>query len=139
MLFLVKDSHLKRQIGLIGASCLIASGVLGLIITIFFPMDPRHVALTFPGLMHLVLVGVLSILGIVTVFLFAIWFKKQADYSSYGTYSFISGIFILVTGGLAAASAIIESPIMGLAERLTIAAHFQWTTLVALKMYVTSR
>ena len=138
VLLLVRESHYKRRFGIIGASLLIFTGVLGFIITLFFPMDPRNIAITFTGLMHLVLVGVLSILGIVTPVFFAVWFKKQPDFSRYSTYSFITVIIILVTGGFAVFSALTESPIMGLAERVTIAANFQWTIVVALKMYLTS-
>jgi len=46
---------------------------------------------------------------------------------------------ILVTGGFAATTAIIESPIMGFAEKLTIAANLQWTFFMPLKMYATSK
>jgi len=139
VLALVKESYHKRRIGIMGASLLIIAGVLGCIITLFFPMDPRSIVITFTGLMHLILVGVLSILGIVTPVFFAIWFRKQTDYVQYSTYSIITVFIILVTGGYAAYSAFTESPIMGLAERITIAANFQWTIVIALKMYITSK
>ena len=139
VLQLVRIHQQKHRTGIVAASLLIAAGVLGLTITVFFPMEPRQLPLTFPGLMHLILVGVLSILGIITIFLFAVWFKQQTDYTKYGAYSFITVIIIIVTGAVAAASAIIESPLMGLAERITITAHLQWTFVIALKMYITSK
>lgn len=139
VLQLVRESPHHHQIGIIAAYLLIAAGVLGLTITLFFPMEPRHLTMTFTGLMHLVLVGVLSILGIVTIFLFSIWFKKQADYIRYDTYSFITAIIMIITGVIAATTAITESPLMGLAERITIAVHLQWTFFIALKMYRNSR
>ena len=139
VLLLVRSSQQKRQIGLVGASCLLAIGLIGLLITAFFPMEPRHLPMTFPGLMHLILVGVLFILSILTPVLMGIWLKKQANYAGYGTYSFISAILIIVTGVFAAAMAVIESPIMGVAERLTIGANLQWTFFIALKMYTTDK
>jgi len=138
VLLLVQSSQQKRQIGLAGAFCLLAIGLIGLLITIFFPMEPRHLPMTFPGLMHLILVGVLFILSILTPVLMGIWLKKQPAYAGYGSYSFISAILILVTGVFAAAMAIIESPIMGIAERLTIGANLQWTFIMALKIYKTN-
>jgi len=98
-------------------------------------MDPRRATLTFPGLMHLIIVGMMSILSIVTPLVLGSWFKKQTNFAIFGTYSYISAIPILVTGGLAAASAVVESPFMGLAECLTIIAYFQWTFFLAFKLY----
>lgn len=98
-------------------------------------MDPRHVTLTFPGLMHLIIVSVLAILSVLTPVLFASGLKKQTNYARLGTYSYISAILIMVTGGLAAASAVVESPFMGIAECLTIFAYFQWTFFLAFKLY----
>ena len=133
--FLVKESHQPRQVGMFAAYCLIAVSILGLLTALFFPMDPRHVTLTFPGLMHLIIVSVLAILSVLTPILLASWLKKQTNYNRFGTYSYISAILILLTGGLATASAIVESPFMGLAERLTIFAYFQWTFFLAFKLY----
>jgi len=136
---LVQKSQTKRLAGVLGAASIIVIGVLGLLTALFFPMDPRNVSLTFPGLMHLITVGVMSILSITATFLLASWLKIQTDYSKYGTYSYISAIIILLSGILAAVAAIKESPIMGLAERVTIGASLQWTFFLALKMYKTSK
>ena len=135
VLLLVKERNQKRQTGVFAAYCLIIVSILGLLTAVFFPMDPRHTTLTFPGLMHLIIVGTMSILSIVTPLLLGSWFKKQTNFVRFGTYSYISAILILVTGGLAAASAVVESPFMGLAERLTIIAYFQWTFFLAFKLY----
>ena len=139
VLLVVKESHQLRPTGMFGAYCLITVSILGLLTALFFPMDPRHDTLTFPGLMHLVIVSVLAILSVLTPVILAIWLKKQTAYTRFGTFSYISAIVILVTGGLAAASAIVESPLMGLAERLTVIAYFQWTFFLALKMYKTTQ
>jgi len=102
VLILVQESNQKRKAGLFAAVCLITTGALVLLTAIFFPMDPRHTNITFPGLMHLVLVGVMSILSVVATFLMANWLTKQRDYVGYGTYSYISAVVIFVTGGCAA-------------------------------------
>ncbi len=73
VLLLVQDSRNKRQTGMFGAMFLIVSGVfLAWSLWFSLPMDPRYLPLTFPGLMHLILVGILSILAILTIFLLAI-------------------------------------------------------------------
>jgi len=48
-------------------------------------------------------------------------------------------VFILVTGGLAAITAITESPLTRLAERITVGIYLQWTFFLALKMYLSSK
>ena len=138
VLLLVQRSQQKRQIGLAGSLCLLATGLIGLLITIFFPMEPRHLPMTFLGLMHLILVGVLFFLSILTPVLIGIWLNRQSEYSGYGTYFFISAIIIIITGVFAATMAVTESPLMGLVERLTIGANLQWTFFIALKMYKTN-
>ena len=135
VLLLVIERYEKRSIGMIGAYCLILMSFLGLLTAIFFPMDPRHAELTFPGMMHLIIVSVMAILSVVPPLCMAVWFKNQTDFVNFGTYSYISAILILVTGALAAASAFTESPFMGLAERLTVIAYFQWVFLMAVMMF----
>lgn len=127
VLLLVQKSHDKRSTGMVGASCLIAIGVLGLATAIFFPMDPRTV--------HLIIVGVLAILSMLTPFLFFVWLKSQPGFSRYATYSLLSAFLIIVTGGYAAVTVITESPLIGLAERITVGVYLQWTFFLALKMY----
>lgn len=139
VLLFVKESYQNRRRGMIAAYCLIAVSILGLLTALFFPMDPRHATLTFSGMMHLIIVSVLAVLSVLTPVLLAGWLKKQTDYARFGTYSYISAILILVAGGIAAASAVVESPLMGLAERLTVIAYFQWTFFLALKMYNTTQ
>ncbi len=138
-LLLVQKSSHKRSTGTVGAFCLIAIGVLGLATAVFFPMDPRTAHLTLPGLMHLVIVGILAILSILAPFLFFIWLKYQSGYARYANYSLLSAILILVTGGYAAVTVITESPLIGLAERITVGIYLQWTFFLALKMYSTNK
>lgn len=135
---LVSESQNNRRRGMAGAYSLIAVSILGLLTALLFPMDPRHVELTFPGLMHLIIVGVLAILSILTPLLFAGWLKKQTKYIRYSSYSYYSAIIIVVAGCLSAVSVATESPLMGLAERLSVIAYLQWTFFLALKMYKSS-
>lgn len=136
---LAQESINKPQAGKIGATCIYVVGVLGLLTAVFFPMDPRNVGLSFSGLMHLILVAAMFILSIAATFILAGWLKKQSEYSKFGTYSYISAIIILISGIFAVVATILESPIIGLAERVTIGASLQWTFFLAYKLYVTSK
>jgi len=132
--FTIHNSY-RTKVGLTGATGLLMLGLIGLLISIFFPMDPREGPLSFPGLMHLVLVGVLAILSILTPLLFGLWMRTQTGLHRLAIYSLFSAGLICVTGVIAAVAAITTSPYMGLAERLTIAANLQWTFLFALSLY----
>ena len=86
-------------------------------------------------MMHLIIVSIMAILSVVTPLFMSIWFKNQTNFVKFGTYSYKSAILILVTGAIAAAAAFTESPYMGLAERLTVVAYFQWVFLMAVMMF----
>ena len=62
------------------------------------------------GASCLIVAGVLGL--IITIFLFVIWFKKQADYTRDGTYSLISAIIIIVTGVFAVVMAVKENALI---------------------------
>jgi len=124
-----------NKTGFAGVISLFLIGLIGILITLFFPMDPRDSQLTTPGLMHLILVSILAILSLATPILFGLSLWKESAFLKFAKYSFISAIVILVTGGLAAAAALTPSPYMGLAERVTIGMNMQWMFIFAWTMY----
>lgn len=106
-----------------GAAVLAAVGALGLAMTIFFPMDPRGSAATLTGTLHLVVAGALSLGSILSILFLALGSK---DRDAFWTYSMVSFVLVLVAGAFAAYTAARGSPLMGLAERLTIGLFLQW-------------
>ncbi len=106
-------------------------GLLGLAVAILFPMDPRGTPATLTGILHLVLSGVTSLASIVIVLFIGFGLRRGGGF---WIYSLISAVAVLGTGAYAALSAVQESPLLGLAERLTIGCFLQWVFVFALRL-----
>ncbi len=105
-------------------------GLLGLLL-IFFPQDPRNIAFTFTGTIHIALAGITSLLTLISVLLMGINFRKVNEMKSFAIYSIISFLVILISGGMAAMSVANNSPYGGLFERITIFTFMIWTIVYA--------
>jgi len=117
-----------------GALLLVAEGIFGFLI-VFFPQDPRGAPVTSTGKIHIALAGLSSLTTILTIFLMGFWFRTISRWRGYSIYSFISGIVVFISGGLAAYTGATLSPILGLMERITIGGYLQWLFVVALKLF----
>jgi hypothetical protein len=112
-----------RGLAVAGAVLLAAVGALGLVMILFFPMDPRGSAAATAGTIHLVIAGVLSLASILTLLFLAL---GSPDRGAFWIYSMVSCLLVILSGAYAAWTASQGSPIMGLAERLTIGLFLQW-------------
>lgn len=111
----------------------IAMGLLSVTTATIFPQDAWGSPPTFLGEMHKILRGVLSLLSILSMLLIAIWFIRADIFPGFGTYSSITVGVIFISAGFFIAKQ--GSPIMGLAERVTILVGFLWTFILALWMF----
>jgi len=131
----VRGSEHSSLIGMIGAGMIITVGVVTVTTATIFPQDAWGAPLTFPGQMHKILVlGVLLPFSILATLLMGIWFKRAGIFPGFGTYSFITVGAVVLLGGFS--GAVMGTPIMGLAERLGVLAGFQWTFMLALKLFL---
>jgi hypothetical membrane protein len=128
----------RRMVGLLGATFLVLTGVLGFVI-LFFPENPVGKQMTNVGIMHIVLAGVSSLTSMVSMLLLAFWFRGEPSTRAMGIYSFISVGFVFVTGGFTAAMGASHGPIVGFMERLTIGGFMQWLFVVAVSMLAAPR
>ena len=133
VLLFVRGSGHSGTIGIIGAVLIIATGLVNIATATVFPQDAFGSPATFPGEMHKVLAGVLALLSMSATLLLGIWLKRAGIFPGFGTYSFITFAIVLLTGGFAITK--LGTPIMGLTERITIAAGMQWTIMLSLRMY----
>jgi hypothetical protein len=117
-----------KGIAVSGAAILAVVALLGLAMTLFFPMDPRGAPATTAGTIHLVLAGALSLGSILSILFLALGMK---DRDAFWVYSMLSGVLVLVSGGFAAVTAIQGSSLMGLAERITIGLFLQWIVVLS--------
>ena len=103
---------------IVGPILFLTSGVLGILVALFFPLDAGGEIITIRGKMHLILVigsGLLTIAGMV-----ALWFRLQSveGWSAFATYSLISAIVALVL--VIISGIFIKSKYRGLLERLGV-------------------
>jgi Ni,Fe-hydrogenase I cytochrome b subunit len=74
---------------------------------------------------------------ILTMGLLGFWFRTIPHLRGYSLFSFVSGIVVLICGGLAAYTGATHSPILGLMERITIGGFLQWLFVMAWKLHAT--
>ncbi len=103
---------------------LAVTGVLGLVL-IFFPQDPRGV-FTSTGTTHIAVAGISSLLTILTLFITGFNFRKKEGMNNFANYSLISGIVVVISGGLAAYSVGSNLLFGGLLEKITIITFIVW-------------
>ena len=134
LLQFVSRSRHNALIGRIGAGMIIAVG-LATIGTAIFPQDATGVPATVAGKLHGILVfGVLVPFTIISTLLIGIWMRQAGVFPWFRTYSFITIAASILLAGLAGAT--LDTPVMGLAERLGVLVGFQWTFLLALKLFM---
>lgn len=125
------DNEIDKSKKFKAANLMIALvGLLGVLL-LFFPQDPRTAAVTFTGTMHIALAGITSLFTIISVLLIGINFRKVKEWKIFSTYSILSFVVILVSGGMAAMNVASNSPYGGLFERITIFAFMIWVIVYA--------
>lgn len=113
------------------AALIIGKEVLGLIVTLFFPMHLRGPGSTLTDQMH----AILTLIGVVCM-LAAIGFAAAAFGRRFRVYS-VATIVLLVAFGIVAGlygarlEANLPTPWMGVAERVNIFAYMLWVVMLA--------
>lgn len=119
---------------IVGPIILVISSVLGVLVSIFFPLDAGGEMETIRGKMHLILViamGILTIAGMV-----ALWLRLRAveGWSGFAIYSLIAAIISLI---LVAISVIfITSNYMGLIERFMVSSYQVYYFVIGLMVFL---
>jgi hypothetical membrane protein len=112
------------------AIMLVVIGILGLMVLVF-TQDPRGATATLNGTLHIILSGITAALTIITVLLVGLSFKEFVNMKIFSWYSYLTGIFIFISGGAGAASIANNSPIGGLFERITIFLFMIWVIILS--------
>lgn len=108
--------------------------MLGVLVAVLFPLDPGGEITTLRGRMHLALIvisGILTIAGMVVL-----WYQlaSVAGWSTFATYSLISGIVSLIL--VAVSAAFINSNYKGLAERFMVSSFQLYYFVLALMVFL---
>lgn len=100
----------------------------------FFPQDLPGAAVSFNGIMHLVVTILIVPFTILTPFLMGFGFRKINGWHIFGNFSLICGIIILLFGFLSGLFFANRFPYFGLIERLNIGTLQIWTFIFSYKL-----
>ncbi len=130
----IRGSEHDALIGRIGAGMIIAVGVAS-IGSAIFPQDATGTPATVPGTLHIIMVFAFQIPGaILSTLLVGIWLRRAGIFPGFGIYSYISAGVIVLSGILAGPT--VRPPIMGLVERISALAVYQWVFMLALQLFL---
>ena len=117
----------KNNLSRLASVFIIVIGVLGAIV-LLFPINTRGTSITFVGIMHIVLISIISLLSISANLLFWTTYKKS-NFRLMAKISLVAGIAFLVAGPIAATN--VTSPYAGLFERITIGIFLLWIVTIS--------
>lgn len=101
----------------------------------FFPQDLPGDALTFQGVMHIVVTVMIVPLTILSPILVGIGLRKKRSFHLYGYFSIMIGVFIFLTGGLTVLFIANSWPYFGVVQRLNIFSLQLWMLVTSLKLF----
>jgi hypothetical protein len=112
---------------------LVLTGILGTAVTVFFPLDSAGQSVTFTGMMHLVVVGL--VVPCTFIFMLGFWNSARKDerWGKLGLFSIAVFVVTLISG--IATAAFVNSDFRGFLERITIGSTLVWIEVVAVKLY----
>ncbi|MFX1603410.1 MAG: DUF998 domain-containing protein [Promethearchaeota archaeon] len=121
---------------MIGPILFVISGLLGVLVALFFPLDPGGEIATTRGKMHLILISISGILT--TAGMVAMWFRLEAvmEWSAFATFSLIAAIVSLIFVVVSAFTA--TKSYFGLIERFMVSTYQVYYFVLALMVFLTN-
>ena len=121
---------------IVGPILFVISGLLGVLVAIFFPLDTGGELVTTSGKMHLVLIAISGILA--TAGMVVLWFSLVSDtvWGTFATFSLIAAIVSLVL--VIATSIATTSNYLGLVERFMVSTYQVYYFVLALMVFLTN-
>ena len=129
LLQFVLDSGEFKTIGMTAALAFISVGVLNILTATVFPQDAWGSGPTLPGMLHMLLHGVISLLALLYIVLFGVWFQRLGIARHFRAYSIATAIGAVVVAGWFLTG--YGGATMGLAERIAALIGFQWMIVLA--------
>jgi hypothetical protein len=131
-----RDSR-GRLSGRVAGVALVAAGICGVLLQLFFPQDPGGASapVTTTGTLHIVFAGCAALVSMLTLLCGALMFRKQTELKGYVVYSLLSLVVMFVSGGFGAAAATSGFALFGLVERITIGTFVLWLYVISRALY----
>jgi hypothetical protein len=121
---------------IIGPVLFVISGLLGVLVALFFPLDPGGELVTKRGKLHLILISISGFLA--TAGMVALWFRLESvvEWSTFANFSLITGILSLILA--IATSAATKTNYLGLVERFMVSTYQIYYFVLALMVFLTN-
>jgi len=129
----VGESGVPGRIGIIGAYLYIFMGILTVFSATLFPQDPWGSLPTFRGQMHIYIHGLITVISLFSIAALGRWFSATGIIPKFGIYSYITIITAIITAAFYVVS--MDTPVMGLTERIAAFIGFQWTFVLAVRLF----
>lgn len=120
-----------RVLTLLVPALLVLIGLAGILMLVY-PMERPGAPLTYFGKVHLWLAATISVASLLAVLFCGLALRRDPLWRRFSGYSLISFIVMFFAAAFAGLAAARLSGVMGLWERLTVAAFLQWVFVLAL-------
>ena len=121
-----------KKIGITASIAFISVGALYILSATIFPQDPWGATPTLFGRLHMIVHGFISILSILYIALFGLWFHRTGISKFFMIYSIATVIGVIIAAVWFMVS--YGNDLMGISERIAAVIGFQWT--IALSVVV---
>ncbi len=121
---------------IIGPIFFVISGLLGVLVAVFFPLDAGGELMTTRAKLHLGLIAISGILA--TAGMIALWFRLASDtvWSIFASFSLITAMVSLIL--VIASSIAAKSNYLGLVERFMVSTYQVYYFVLALMVFLTN-
>lgn len=122
--------EVHQRLGRTAAWLFMLVGVLNILTATVFPQDPWGTPPTFFGEMHKMVSGIITILSLIYMLFFGIWFRRTKISRFFLVYSLITISLAVISAAWFFIS--VDTPLMGLTERAAILVGFQYTLVLSI-------
>ncbi|MHA1965329.1 MAG: DUF998 domain-containing protein [Candidatus Thorarchaeota archaeon] len=121
---------------ILGPILFVISGLLGVLVALFFPLDEGGELITTRGKLHLILIAISGILA--TAGMFILWLQLAADamWNAFATFSLVTAVVSLVL--VISTSVAATSNYLGLIERFMVTSYQIYYFVLALMVFLTN-
>lgn len=127
---LLVSGRMDHRMLQVGAVMILFNGLFGVLIELA-PMDAQGTPVTVPGIVHMVLAGLLVLTCIAALGAMAWGWRARRQYPTFTRTTLALLAVMLVSGALAAMASAQSLPLMGLYQRLTIGSYLIWIAALA--------
>lgn len=117
-----------------GGLCFVALHFVSLLYGLF-PEDLPGSPTSFQGAMHIIITALIVPFTILTPLLTGIGFVKEKSWQTFGVYSILTGVFIIIFGTATGISYAKKFYYFGLVERINIGLLQVWTALLSYRLF----